>query len=82
VIVVAGGTGTLGARLVPLLADQGLAVRVLTRDADRAQHLSRLGIEVACGDVRDPASLAGAAPTPSSPLYTASPGPVAFRPQR
>ena len=59
-IVVAGGTGTLGARLVPRLAGQGLAVRVLTRDPARAQHLAGPGIEVACGDVRDPASLAGA----------------------
>jgi uncharacterized protein YbjT (DUF2867 family) len=60
VIVVAGGTGTLGARLVPRLAGQGLAVRVLTRDPARAQHLAGPGIEVACGDVRDPASIAAA----------------------
>jgi uncharacterized protein YbjT (DUF2867 family) len=60
VIVVAGGTGTLGARLVPRLAGQGLAVRVLTRDPARAQHLAGPGIEVARGDVRDPASIAGA----------------------
>ena len=30
-IVVAGGTGTLGTRLVPCLAGAGLTVRVLTR---------------------------------------------------
>jgi uncharacterized protein YbjT (DUF2867 family) len=60
VIVVAGGTGTLGARLVPRLAGQGLAVRVLTRDPARAQHLAGPAVEVARGDVRDPASLAGA----------------------
>jgi uncharacterized protein YbjT (DUF2867 family) len=60
VIVVAGGTGTLGTRLVPRLAGQGLAVRVLTRDPARAQHLAGRGIEVTRGDVRDPASLAGA----------------------
>jgi NADH dehydrogenase len=60
VIVVAGGTGTLGTRLVPRLAGQGLAVRVLTRDPARAQHLASAGIQVACGDVRDPASIAGA----------------------
>ena len=59
-IVVAGGTGTLGARLVPRLAGQGLAVRVLTRDPARAQHLAGPGIEVVRGDVRDPASIAGA----------------------
>ena len=40
-IVVAGGTGTLGTRLVPCLAGAGLAVRVLTRDPARAQHPER-----------------------------------------
>jgi NADH dehydrogenase len=60
VIVVAGGTGTLGARLVPRLAGRGLAVRVLTRDRARAQHLAGPGIEVTCGDVRDRASIARA----------------------
>ena len=35
-------------------------MRVLTRDPARAQHLAGPGIEVACGDVRDPASIAGA----------------------
>jgi len=57
VIVVAGGTGTLGTRLVPRLAERGLAVRVLTRDPARAQHLAGQGVEVARGDVRDPGSL-------------------------
>ena len=56
-IVVAGGTGTLGTRLVPRLAGQGLAVRVLTRDPARARHLAGLSVEVAGGDVRDPGSL-------------------------
>ena len=59
-IVVAGGTGTLGTRLVPRLVGQGLAVRVLTRDPARAQHLAGPGVEVARGDVRDPDSVAGA----------------------
>jgi uncharacterized protein YbjT (DUF2867 family) len=60
VIVVAGGSGTLGTRLVLRLAGQGLAVRVLTRDPARAHHLAGPGMEVARGDVRDPASIAGA----------------------
>lgn len=54
-IVVAGGTGTLGTRLIPRLAGQGLAVRVLTRDPARARHLGP-GVEVVHGDVRDPAA--------------------------
>ena len=56
-IVVAGGTGTLGTRLVPRLAGQGLAVRVLTRDPARAQHLAGHDVEAVRGDVRDPGSL-------------------------
>jgi NADH dehydrogenase len=57
VIVVAGGTGTLGTRLVPRLAGAGLAVRVLTRDPARARHLAGPGVDVARGDVRDAASV-------------------------
>jgi NADH dehydrogenase len=60
VIVVAGGTGTLGTRLVPRLAAQGLAVRVLTRDPARAAHLSGQGVEVVRGNIGDPASAAEA----------------------
>jgi len=60
VIVVAGGTGTLGTRLVPRLAGQGLAIRVLTRDPARARHLAGPGVEVIRGDVRDPVQVARA----------------------
>ena len=59
-IVVAGGTGTLGTRLVPRLADAGHRVRVLTRDPARAARLAGPGVEVARADVRDPASVAAA----------------------
>jgi NADH dehydrogenase len=59
-ILVAGGTGTLGTQLVPLLRARGAGVRVLTRDPARAHHLSGAGVEVATGDVRDPGSLARA----------------------
>ena len=60
-ILVAGGTGRLGTALVTRLAGQGLDVRVLTRDPARAAHLTGPRVEVAAGDVRDPASLAAAA---------------------
>jgi uncharacterized protein YbjT (DUF2867 family) len=60
VILIAGGTGRLGTVLVTRLAGRGLAVRVLTRTPARAAHLGALGIEVATGDVRDPASLQAA----------------------
>jgi len=60
VILVAGGTGTLGTRLVPRLAEAGHVVRVLTRDPARARHLAGLRVEVVRGDVRDPAQVAQA----------------------
>ena len=56
-ILVAGGTGTLGARLVPRLAGAGLAARVLTRDPDRARYLAGPGVDVVRGDVCDAASV-------------------------
>ena len=50
-ILLAGGTGTLGTRLVPLLTAQGLDVRILTRDPQRAAHLRTESVQVVEGDV-------------------------------
>src|SRR6516225_5013402 len=57
VVLIAGGTGTLGRETLRLLADRGLKVRVLTRDPARARGLEGEGIEIVAGDVRNPASL-------------------------
>jgi uncharacterized protein YbjT (DUF2867 family) len=82
VILVAGGTGRLGTRLVGLLAARGDAVRVLTRDRRRAEALGP-HVEVAVGDARDAASLAAAvagADTVVSALHGfADPGRSALR---
>jgi NADH dehydrogenase len=51
VILVAGGTGLLGTRVVKLLTDEGEKVRVMTRDPRRVLHLPA-GVEVVAGDVR------------------------------
>lgn len=51
-VLVAGGTGRLGTRLVHRLLARDLDLRVLTRDAGRAEHLSG-GVDVVVGDVRD-----------------------------
>jgi uncharacterized protein YbjT (DUF2867 family) len=59
-ILVAGGTGTLGSRLVSLLAERGEQVRVLTRDRARAARLDPRA-EVAVGDIGDPEALRRAA---------------------
>jgi uncharacterized protein YbjT (DUF2867 family) len=56
-IVIAGGTGVLGTRVVRLLTERGLAVRVLTRDPIRAQHLTGDRVEIIPGDVREPGTL-------------------------
>ena len=59
-ILVAGGTGTVGTLLVRMLATGGARVRVLTRDAGRAAALRGTGLDAVVGDVRDPATLADA----------------------
>lgn len=56
-ILVTGGTGTLGRRLVPQLLDRGHTVRVLSRHGG---HLPE-GAESFLGDVQDPARLRDAA---------------------
>ena len=48
----AGGTGVLGRRLVPLLAREG--VRVLARPTPRAAAIRRPGVEIVEGDLLDP----------------------------
>jgi len=58
-ILVAGGTGTLGTRLVRLLSDRGMEVRVLTRDPARAAHVPRT-VQILTGDLREPAAVAAA----------------------
>jgi uncharacterized protein YbjT (DUF2867 family) len=59
-ILVAGGTGTLGTRLMPMLTKRGAAVRILTRNPGGATQ--RLGdhVQVVSGDVRDPRAVENA----------------------
>jgi hypothetical protein len=54
-ILIAGGTGTLGTRIVRLLKARGLEMRLLTRDPARARHLEDDLVEVVAGDARGPA---------------------------
>jgi uncharacterized protein YbjT (DUF2867 family) len=58
-ILVAGGTGTLGTRLVRRLSDRGQTVQVLTRDPTRAAHLPAT-VQILTGDLRHPATVAAA----------------------
>lgn len=54
-IAIAGGSGRLGTLLVERLRAKGEPVRVLTRDRARTAHLG--DVEIAVGDVREPATL-------------------------
>jgi uncharacterized protein YbjT (DUF2867 family) len=59
-VLVAGGTGRLGSLVVSALANQGIDVRVLTREPGRAAHLASAHVQVVTGDVREPATLSAA----------------------
>lgn len=53
-ILVTGGTGHLGAELIPLLTSEGLPVRVFTRDPARAGGLVGDSAQLVQGDARNP----------------------------
>ena len=57
-IVVAGGSGLLGRRVVARLLDEGHPVRVLTRDRARAEQVLGTGPQIVEVDVRRPDGLA------------------------
>jgi uncharacterized protein YbjT (DUF2867 family) len=59
-IVVAGGTGRLGRRVVAGMTAAGLPVRVVARRPSAAADLAELGVEVVPGDVRDRAGIVAA----------------------
>jgi nucleoside-diphosphate-sugar epimerase len=58
--VVTGATGRVGSRFVPRLLSQGHAVRILARDAERAEPLRARGAEVVLGDLHEAGTLAAA----------------------
>ena len=60
VILVTGGTGYVGSRLVQKLVEQGQEARLLVRDEAAARHSFPSGVTFARGDVTEPASLPAA----------------------
>jgi uncharacterized protein YbjT (DUF2867 family) len=56
-VVVVGGTGMLGGQVVTALLSRGKRVRALVRPRSERAHLERAGVEIALGDMMDPASL-------------------------
>jgi uncharacterized protein YbjT (DUF2867 family) len=59
-VLVTGPTGFIGPHVVHALRARDVPVRALVRDAGRASRLSAWGVELAVGDVTDPASLRAA----------------------
>jgi NADH dehydrogenase len=59
-VLVTGATGFVGPHVVHTLRARDIPVRALVRDPSRASRLAAWGVELARGDVTDPASLGAA----------------------
>ena len=59
-ILVTGGTGFVGPKIVHALRAEGREVRALAHRPERARRLADWGVEIVPGDVTDPASLRAA----------------------
>jgi uncharacterized protein YbjT (DUF2867 family) len=59
-VLVTGGTGFVGPHVVHALRARQVPVRALVRDRARGSRLTAWDVELAVGDVRDPASLRAA----------------------
>jgi uncharacterized protein YbjT (DUF2867 family) len=59
-VLVTGATGFIGPHVVHALRARGVEARALVRDPARATRLQAWGVELAPGDVTDPASLRAA----------------------
>ena len=71
-ILVVGGTGDLGERVVRCLRKQGRPVRCLVREGTADGRLRQLGVEVVPGDLRESVSLAAACAGAETVVLTAT----------
>lgn len=60
-ILVTGGTGFVGSHLIGRMRQEGIPVRAIVRDPDKARSLIEIGVDVVKGDVSNSASLEKAA---------------------
>ena len=80
-IFVAGATGLLGREVCHRLVERGATVQALVRptaDPAKVAGLVALGVEIAAGDLRDPASLATACRRTSAVITTVSAMPFSY----
>lgn len=71
-LLVVGGTGLLGGRVVRLLAERGQPVRCLVRAGSDAEALRRQNVHLVPGDLVDPASLSAACEAVGTVVATAT----------
>jgi nucleoside-diphosphate-sugar epimerase len=69
--LVSGATGFLGGYLAEMLHERGYRVRALARTTSDLSRLEALGIEIAIGDLSDPASLRRATQDQAVVFHTA-----------
>ncbi len=58
-ILVTGGTGKIGRKLIPALLEKGHRISVLVRNKDKADDLLPTECQVFLGDITDPTSIVG-----------------------
>jgi len=71
-VLVVGATGSLGGQVVRQLLARGKVVRALVRPGSDATRLESLGVEIARGDMLDPASLNSAMTGTNAVITTAA----------
>lgn len=70
--LITGGAGFIGRRLAARMAAEGRPVRALVRRPDEARALLPAGVEIARGDMTDPASLRAALAGASAVVHLAA----------